>query len=75
MIRPRHRRGARGIGQATAQSLAARGARVWISDIDYAAAQAIAAEIGGHAAPLDVIEPESFRESPVVQPIPGRSRS
>ncbi|MFC8045409.1 SDR family NAD(P)-dependent oxidoreductase [Nocardia sp. NPDC057353] len=52
--------GARGIGRATALALATRGARVWIGDIDATAAEATAAEIGGHAAPLDVTDPESF---------------
>lgn len=58
--------GARGIGRATAAALAARGAVVWIGDIDHAAATATAAEIGGYAAPLDVTDPQSFREFLVV---------
>ncbi|WP_216914869.1 SDR family oxidoreductase [Nocardia noduli] len=54
--------GARGIGRATAGALAARGAQVWIGDIDLAAAQETAAEIGAHAAHLDVTAPGSFAE-------------
>ncbi|MGN2637484.1 SDR family oxidoreductase [Nocardia takedensis] len=54
--------GARGIGRATAVALAARGARVWIGDIDLPAAEATAAEIGGHAAYLDVTDPSGFAE-------------
>lgn len=54
--------GARGIGRATAIALAARGAQVWIGDIDLPVAEATAAEIGGHAAQLDVTDPGSFAE-------------
>lgn len=54
--------GARGIGRATAIALAARGAQVWIGDIDHVGAVATASEIGGHAAHLDVTDPASFAE-------------
>lgn len=46
--------GASGIGAATARVLSARGARVVIADINDAAAQIVADEVGGHAYALDV---------------------
>jgi NAD(P)-dependent dehydrogenase (short-subunit alcohol dehydrogenase family) len=44
---------ARGIGRALAARLAAGGHRVVVNDLDAAAAHAVAAEIGGYAAPGD----------------------
>ncbi|MEU1207998.1 SDR family oxidoreductase [Nocardia sp. NPDC005825] len=52
--------GARGIGLATAKAFAAQGALVWIGDIDAAAAQRAAAEIGGKGYELDVRSRKSF---------------
>lgn len=43
-----------GIGRALARSMAAVGARVTVSDLDAAAAQRVASEIGGHGLPCDV---------------------
>jgi short-subunit dehydrogenase len=53
---------ARGIGRASAAALAERGARVAIGDIDTAAAEAAAGQIGGSviALPVDVADRESF---------------
>lgn len=53
---------ARGIGKATAQALLARGMRVAIGDVDLAAAEQTAAELGPSAvaAPLDVTDRGSF---------------
>jgi short-subunit dehydrogenase len=53
---------ARGIGRAAATAFAARGARVWLGDVDGAAAAAAAAEIGSpaHPFPVDVADPDSF---------------
>ena len=53
--------GARGIGLATAQALAARGARVAIGDLDAAEAERAAGAFGGSAHPLDVSSRDSFR--------------
>ncbi len=46
--------GGAGIGRAIARKLAAAGARVVVNDRDPAAAEAVATEIGGWAAPADV---------------------
>jgi 3-oxoacyl-[acyl-carrier protein] reductase len=46
--------GAKGIGAATAQRLAAEGAKVVVADFDEATAQATAEAIGGHAVRCDV---------------------
>ncbi|UGT38746.1 SDR family oxidoreductase [Nocardia yamanashiensis] len=52
--------GARGIGLATAKAFVAQGARVYIGDIDEAAAQGAAAEIGATGLGVDVRSRESF---------------
>src|SRR3954451_2296537 len=54
--------GGRGIGKATAQALLRQGMKVGIGDIDLAAAQAAAAELGGgtEAFELDVTRRESM---------------
>ena len=52
--------GARGIGRATAAALADRGTTVWIGDVDADAAEQAAAELGVHAAHLDVTDRDSF---------------
>lgn len=51
--------GARGIGRATANSLAARGATVWIGDLDADECFRTAREIGVKAAHLDVTDESS----------------
>lgn len=52
--------GARGIGRATAARFAASGARVWIGDLDEAAMEQTASQLGIQAAPLDVSDCDSF---------------
>lgn len=52
--------GARGIGEATAQALAAAGARVAVGDLDADLAAQSAAGYGGIGLPLDVTSEESF---------------
>jgi NAD(P)-dependent dehydrogenase (short-subunit alcohol dehydrogenase family) len=52
--------GARGIGEATGQALAAAGARVAIGDLDADLAARSAQAYGGLALPLDVTSAESF---------------
>jgi NADP-dependent 3-hydroxy acid dehydrogenase YdfG len=53
---------ARGIGKATAQSLLRQGMKVAIGDVDFAAAQQTASELGAStvALPLDVTDRASF---------------
>lgn len=51
--------GARGIGRATAAALAARGATVWIGDVDADQCARTASEIGAKAAHLDVTDESS----------------
>lgn len=48
--------GGSGLGEATARALAAGGARVAVVDLDGAAAERVAAEIGGLASVLDVAD-------------------
>jgi NAD(P)-dependent dehydrogenase (short-subunit alcohol dehydrogenase family) len=54
--------GGHGIGRAIALQLAGVGARVAVGDVDVAAAEKVAREIGDQAfaAPLDVADPEGF---------------
>ena len=52
--------GASGIGAATARALARGGDHVWVADLDAAAAARVAAEIGGAACVLDVVDPTSW---------------
>src|SRR5580658_7820247 len=54
--------GGAGIGRALSRRLAADGARVVVNDLNAAAAAAVAAEIGGHAAPGDMATEQGVRE-------------
>ncbi len=51
--------GASGIGESVARRLAAEGAKVVIADFNLAAAQKVAAELGGVAVQVDVSMPDS----------------
>lgn len=52
--------GGGGIGHAIARRFAADGARVVVNDLDPAAADAVAAEVGGHAVPGDTGTPRGI---------------
>jgi hypothetical protein len=52
--------GARGIGLATAKAFAAKGAHVYIGDLDEHLAEEAAAHVGGHGFALDVRSKASF---------------
>lgn len=54
--------GARGIGASTAALFAARGAKVWIGDVDEDACLKTAAELGVRGGRLDVAQMASWRE-------------
>ncbi|CAJ1501759.1 SDR family oxidoreductase [[Mycobacterium] holstebronense] len=54
--------GARGIGAATAKLLAARGARVWIGDVDEDACLQTAAQLGVCGGRLDVTSAASWQD-------------
>ena len=53
---------ARGIGLATAQAFADKGATVWIGDLDGDAAAAAAAPLGGHGFAVDVRSKQSYAD-------------
>ena len=52
--------GASGIGRATARRMAEEGAVVAVIDINGDAADQVAGEIGGHAFPADVTDPDAL---------------
>ncbi|MDH2426125.1 SDR family NAD(P)-dependent oxidoreductase [Sphaerisporangium sp. TRM90804] len=58
--------GANGIGAAVARRLAGGGARVVIADVDDAAAEKLAAEVGGAHVHCDVTRPEDSRRAVAV---------
>jgi NAD(P)-dependent dehydrogenase (short-subunit alcohol dehydrogenase family) len=53
--------GASGLGRATVQALAAAGAKVTIFDLDHQAGEALAAEVGGAFAAVNVTDDTSVR--------------
>jgi NAD(P)-dependent dehydrogenase (short-subunit alcohol dehydrogenase family) len=55
--------GASGLGEATVRRLAAAGANVLIADLAGERAQALASELGGSAAHVDVTDPESVEQA------------
>ena len=55
--------GASGLGEATARELAARGARVAITDLDEEREARVAEQLGGVVAPADVADEERLRSA------------
>lgn len=55
--------GASGIGRAACRRLAREGARVVVADLDEAGGKAVAEEIGGEFAPLDVGDPAAWSDT------------
>lgn len=51
---------ARGIGESIARRFAQEGAKVWLADVDLAAAQIVASQINGVAVSLDVGSPSDW---------------
>ncbi|WP_324643961.1 3-hydroxybutyrate dehydrogenase [Pseudarthrobacter sp. LT1] len=52
--------GASGIGAATVRALAARGAKVVVADVDSSAAESLAAEVGGTAWAVDLLDVDAL---------------
>ncbi|MFM9920015.1 3-hydroxybutyrate dehydrogenase [Lacisediminihabitans sp. H27-G8] len=63
--------GASGIGAASARALAARGAHVVVADVDATGAAALAAEIGGSAWAVDLLDAESLTDEALATPLAG----
>ncbi|GAA2448740.1 SDR family NAD(P)-dependent oxidoreductase [Actinomadura vinacea] len=55
--------GASGLGRATAEKLAAKGAKVVIVDLPNSQGKTVAGEIGAHFAPADVTDPEAMNSA------------
>ena len=71
--------GASGLGEATARMLAEAGARVALFDMNAERGQAVAAELGGMFAQVDVSDPVSvaqgYKAARAIQPAPGSRKS
>jgi 3-hydroxybutyrate dehydrogenase len=63
--------GAGGIGLAAAKALAARGAHVVVADRDREGAEAAAAEFGGSAWVVDLLDPEAVSEARLSEALDG----
>ncbi len=63
--------GASGIGAASARALAARGAHVVVADVDATGAAALAADIGGSAWAVDLLDAESLTDEALATPLAG----
>ena len=63
--------GASGIGAAASRALAARGAQVVVADVDGEAAEVVAAEIGGSAWTVDLLEANALTDAALAGPLDG----
>ena len=63
--------GAGGIGLAAARALAARGAHVVVADRDREGAEAAAAELGGSAWVVDLLDPEAVSDARLSEALDG----
>ncbi|MCV9993299.1 3-hydroxybutyrate dehydrogenase [Paeniglutamicibacter sp. ZC-3] len=63
--------GASGIGLAAARTLAARGAHVVVADKDAAGARTVAAEVGGTAWAVDLLDPAAVTDEKLAQALDG----
>ncbi|WP_433585747.1 3-hydroxybutyrate dehydrogenase [Microbacterium hydrocarbonoxydans] len=63
--------GASGIGLAVVRALAARGAHVVVADRDAAACEAAAAEVGGTAWTVDLLDPASVADDRLAEALAG----
>ncbi|TFC53241.1 3-hydroxybutyrate dehydrogenase [Cryobacterium sp. TMT1-21] len=63
--------GASGIGAAVVRSLAERGARVIVADIDRAAAEALAAEVGGSSWAVDLADTHALTDGVLAEALAG----
>ncbi|EMY35372.1 D-beta-hydroxybutyrate dehydrogenase BdhA [Arthrobacter crystallopoietes BAB-32] len=63
--------GAGGIGLAAGRSFAARGAHVVVADLDRDGAEAAAAELGGSAWVVDLLDPEAVTDERLAEALDG----
>jgi 3-hydroxybutyrate dehydrogenase len=63
--------GASGIGAAASRTLASRGAKVVVADVDGRAAEAMAAEIGGSAWTVDLLDPDALTDAALASQLGG----
>lgn len=63
--------GAGGIGLAAGKALAARGAHVVVADLDREGAEAAAAELGGSAWVVDLLDPEAVSDTRLSEALDG----
>ena len=63
--------GAGGIGLAAGKALAARGAHVVVADLDREGAEAAAAELGGSAWVVDLLDPEAVSDARLSEALDG----
>ncbi len=61
--------GASGIGAAVSRALAARGAHVVVADVDGPATESVAAEIGGTAWPVDLLDADALTDAALAEPL------